>query len=279
MICKLCGNNKFEKRRILNPQNKIEEFNYYFCSKCKVGYLFDIPTADLSKNYDSDYNEYQDATEVSILSNFLEKFYYPRDSYIKNYAKKFNSILDIGCGNGSFLKSVASFFSKYYGSEFNDSAFKKAKEKIKDLVNAGELLENVTEKIDVITMWHVLEHIPDPINFLNKIKKVMSSDSTLIIEVPNSNSLNYRIFKSEYNWVSLPEHIFYYNKESLMFLLESQGFEIINFTSPRMFPLLFSKHIKSNLFKTIFIPISLFLFFVGSLFNASESIRVACKLK
>lgn len=279
MICKICKNNSFNKKEVLNPQNLTESYTYYFCTECGSGYIFDVPEKSLSNNYDSDYNEYEDYTKKSLINNILEFLYVPRRLYLHKYSKNFNSILDIGCGNGTFISSVADLFKEYYASEFNNFAFEKALKKVKNIKNVGDDLSHLTGIVDVVTMWHVLEHIPDPRKFLGKVIKHFDANSRLIIEVPNSDSINFKVFKKNYKWISLPEHIFFYNRKSLKYLLEGLGLEIVDISYPRMFPLLFSNHIDSYIFKILTFPISIAIFLISPYFGATESIRITCKLK
>ena len=282
MICKICGNNNFNKEEVLNPQNLKESYTYYFCTKCSVGFLFDVSEKNLSSNYDEEYNEYEDSensTNKSPLSKILDLLYIPRREYIKKFGASFDSILDVGCGNGSFLDSVSDLFREFYASEFNEFAFKKAKQKVPGIINVGNDLSQLKGKIDVITLWHVLEHIPNPRIFLEKIKNHMDSESRMIFEVPNSDSLNFKIFKRNYNWISLPEHVFFYNKKSIKYLIDNLDMEVVDITFPRMFPLITSSHINFLPFKLVTIPFSILIFLFGSTFGASESIRITCKLK
>jgi 2-polyprenyl-3-methyl-5-hydroxy-6-metoxy-1,4-benzoquinol methylase len=282
MICKICGNNNFNKEVVLNPQNLKENYTYYFCTKCSVGFLFDVSEKNLSSNYDEEYNEYEDSENVTnknFLSKILDLLYIPRREYIKKFATSFDSILDVGCGNGSFLDSVSDLFREFYASEFNEFAFKKAKQKVPGIINVGNDLSQLKGKIAVITLWHVLEHIPNPQEFLEKLKNHMDSESRMIFEVPNSDSLNFKIFKRNYNWISLPEHVFFYNKKSIKYLLDNLDMEIMDITYPRMFPLMASSHINFLPFKVVTIPFSILIFLFGSIFGASESIRITCKLK
>lgn len=282
MKCKVCDFSSFEKFFIVNPQNSNELFTYYFCKNCTTGYLFDVDKTNLKQNYDEDYNEYQDLVEnkKNIFKSLLEFLYFPRDTYVKNHSKKSSkNILDIGCGNGSFLYSVKNYFNDLYGSDYNKTALNEAKRKIKYLNILPEDLGGVDTVFDVITMWHVLEHIDEPKIFISTIKNLMNYNSKLILEVPNSNSWNLRVFKKNYQWISLPEHLFFYNERSLKELFKGLGFEIISIEYPRMFPLLFSKHFKSLILKILFLPISVLIFILAPYFKASESIRMVVKLK
>jgi len=280
MKCKVCTNTEFDIVIVANPQNNTEEFTYYFCKNCDAGFLFDIDLDKLSSNYNDEYDEYQDTEKSnSTLNKILDYFYSPRDTYVLRNANKFDSILDIGCGNGSFLKTVRNTFKVLYGSEYNKLALNKAKKDLNNFHTVSEDLKDFEILVDVISMWHVLEHIPNPIEFLKKIKNLMKANSVLILEVPNSYSLNFRIFTRNYKWISVPEHVFFYNEKSLITLLNYSGFEIVRTEFPRMFPLLFSKHFNSGILKLLLSPFSIIIFILSPFFKSTESIRMVCKIK
>lgn len=282
MICKLCNqnlNNELNRKiiSVKNPENKSETFNYIFCQNCGIGFLDNLEFVKTKENYDKDYNEYQNTPKQSFIEKALNFLYFPRDSFVKKFISNKNSILDLGCGNGSFLYSVSSVFKKVYGSEYNQYAVKIAKSKVRDMIVISEELHNIKEKFDVITMWHVLEHISNPMSYLNDVRNIMHKNSVLIIEVPNSSSFNFMIFKANYQWISLPEHLFFYNEMSLKYLLKAKELEIEDVFYPRMFPLLFSHHLKNPILRIFSIPISIFIYIIAPLFKATESIRIVVK--
>ena len=280
MNCRICDFGEFDKISVSNPQNNSELYTYYFCKNCEAGFLFDINLEKLSSNYNDEYNEYQNIEKSnSIFNKILEYIYSARDTYVLTNSYKTNSILDIGCGNGSFLKTISPYFKDLYGSEYNKFALDKAKKDLNNFHIVSEVLGDFNKKMDVVTMWHVLEHIPNPKEFLKKIKNLMNTNSVLILEVPNSNSINFKIFTKNYNWISLPEHVFFYNEKSLNTLFNLSGIEIIKIDFPRMFPLLFSKHFNSRILKFILAPISILIFILAPFFNSTESIRLVCKIK
>lgn len=282
MKCRICNfdlksNSEFTKIQVRNPQNKSDIYMYIFCNRCGIGFLENIDSVLVRENYNEAYLEYQNGNIKSLFGKFLDYLYYPRKKFVYDYSIKKDSILDIGCGNGSFLDSVSSIYNNVFGSEFNKYALKIAKSKIKKLVVLSEDLDEVEEKFDVITMWHVLEHISNPIKFLDQVINLMHNDSVLIIEVPNSDSVNFKIFNENYNWISLPEHLFYYNEKSLRKIFEIKNLEICKIYYPRMFPFIFSNHFNHPILKVVFFPISIIIYFLSPVFKSSESIRVVVK--
>jgi 2-polyprenyl-3-methyl-5-hydroxy-6-metoxy-1,4-benzoquinol methylase len=282
MKCRICNfdlKSKLEYTiiNIRNPQNNTDIYNYIFCNRCGVGFLENIDSVKVRENYSEDYLEYQNENNKSFFGKFLDYLYYARSKFASDYSLKKDSILDIGCGNGTFLDSVSGVFKNVYGSEYNNYAAKIAKSKIKKLVLLSEDLDDVEEKFDIITMWHVLEHISNPIKFLDQVINLMHGDSVLIIEVPNSNSFKFNFFRENYNWILLPEHLFYYNEKSLRKIFEIKNLEICKIYYPRMFPFMFSNHLKTPILKVISLPISIIIYFLSPLIKSSESIRVVVK--
>lgn len=285
MKCNLCEKefnsenfvNEYEKISVKNPQDYKDIFTYIFCKNCGVGFLENIESVKIKENYNNDYNEYESASENGIFKKILDFFYYPRNKFVQDLNIKNNSIFDIGCGNGTFLQSVSSNFAKVYGSDYNQSALKIAKSKIPSLILMPENIGNVRLRFDVITLWHVLEHIPNPVEFVSNIKKMMNKDSTLVLEVPNSNSIMFSIFKENYKWISLPEHLFFYNEKSLSFLFKKCELDIIKIYYPRMFPLMLTKTINNPFLKIVSVPISIFLYIITPVFKGTESVRIVVK--
>lgn len=277
MKCISCGNLNFKPLKIYNPQNKKETFIYNFCQKCGLGIINLDLNKDYSSNYDEEYFEYQESTS-SFLTRFIELFSLTREEFVLKYRIGINSILDIGCGVGSFLNNLKNHFKQLSGTELNENAKKIALSKNKEI----KIIDNrllILDKYDVVTMWHVLEHINDPLNFLDNIKKNLHNNSTLFIEVPNNNSWNFRIFKKNYNWISVPEHLFFYNEKSLINIFDKLDFKIIKIYYPRQFPLLFSSHFSNLFIKIITIPVSIVFFFISPFFKGTESIRFCIKIK
>ena len=138
---------------------------------------------------------------------------------------KNNSILDIGFGDGSFLVKNKISSSKF-GVEVNKKHLNDIKKHKKITVSNNVNIKN--KFFDVITMFHVLEHINEPIQFLKKIKLLMKKNSKLIIEVPSANDClilqkNEKFLKHTL-W---SEHLILHTKKSLNKFCQLAGFSKI----------------------------------------------------
>ncbi len=141
-------------------------------------------------------------------------------------------LLDVGCGTGEFLvemknagRSEALAGWQVEGLERNERAAAWASEQHKISISAGnvEQLAGSTQQYDLITMWHVLEHLYEPGQALDILAKRLRDDGWLLIAVPNVAGLDARVYKS--NWVALdaPRHVNHFSLETLSRLASKHG--------------------------------------------------------
>lgn len=213
-LCHICGISLKPLYNRVHDNVSGEEFAIYSCSGCGLGYTIPQPH-DLKKYYDISYygNRHGFTEEYCIKRRSRIVF-----SAIKNVKDK--RLLDIGCGDGSFIKSMKAIGWNVSGTEINPNY---------------DLFENLTvkEKIegfagsdpfDCITMWHTLEHIPDIKKVLTDIHGLLAPNGKLIIAVPNKNSIQARLFKNKWLHLDVPRHIFHFDADSLNYSLKSNGF-------------------------------------------------------
>lgn len=135
-------------------------------------------------------------------------------------------LLDVGCGSGSFARLMVSRGFDVVGVE-PFSLGKPVEERRLRLLRAP--LEQVKGEIghfDVITMWHVLEHIDDPKQLLATVKGLLEPGGVLVVSVPNFQSWQSKVFKGGWFHLDPPRHVTHFEKATLWPLLEGAGFEI-----------------------------------------------------
>ena len=142
-----------------------------------------------------------------------------------NNILKNKRILDFGCGWGGFLKKIIKAKS-LTGIELRKECILYIKKNIKK-IHISDNLNNLNEKYDVITMFHVLEHIPYQIETLKILKTKLTKNGKIIIEVPSANDflLKLKEFKKFTFW---SEHLILHTENSLRKILEFSGFKKIN---------------------------------------------------
>jgi len=94
----------------------------------------------------------------------------------------------------------------------------------------SEYLEDAVSELgrfDVITLFDVLEHIPDMSAFINTVKCVLKDDGVLVVQLPNLGSLMAGIAKSKWGWLTPPDHLYHFTPDALRLYLERNGFEVV----------------------------------------------------
>ena len=142
------------------------------------------------------------------------------NKFLKN-----KKILDFGCGWGGFLKKIIKAKS-LTGVELRKECIFYIKKNIKKII-VSDNLNNLNEEYDIITMFHVLEHIPYQIETLKELKKKLTKNGKIIVEVPSANDLLLKLkeFKKFTFW---SEHLILHTESSLRKILKVSGFKKIN---------------------------------------------------
>jgi len=155
---------------------------------------------------------------------------------IKRKVKLINSlntesktILDIGCGTGDFLESCIKNGWIINGIEPNEGARKLAvnKTKISIYVDIEEILNLNDVKFDVITMWHVLEHIPNLKEYIVILNKLLKPKGTLIIAVPNYKSYDATYYGKFWAAYDVPRHLWHFSQKSIELLFNKINLQVV----------------------------------------------------
>ena len=89
-------------------------------------------------------------------------------------------------------------------------------------IKFGDTIEKLeSNSFDVITMWHVLEHVPDPVQQIKELKRLLKPNGTIIIAVPNFNSYDAKLYGDFWAAYDVPRHLWHYSKTSIQKLFES----------------------------------------------------------
>ncbi|WP_318343141.1 class I SAM-dependent methyltransferase [Flagellimonas baculiformis] len=143
---------------------------------------------------------------------------------IDNQKNKPNSLLDIGAGTGDFLVLAKSKGYEVAGVEPNDKARQLALQKGVTLEPTLERFSGTT--FQTITLWHVLEHLPNLQDQISDISSLLEEDGTLIIAVPNFKSFDAKYYKSFWAGYDVPRHLWHFSKTSIAKLFDRHGMEV-----------------------------------------------------
>jgi len=233
-------NQKYENLhyvKLLNSQLEYLDRKWLRCKNCDLVHqspsLTDQEIDKLYKNNrSSDFRNSETPDEyferITSIPNDKSENYLRTQRFKKYISSSAKTILDIGCGGGVFLYTFSKYFKnfKLFGIEASPQFASMAKSKFDvKIFNNFFKGDEINFKPDVITLLHVLEHITNPNLFLKNIHSLMSSDSLLIIEVPDSKDFE-TLDKSHLRFSS--PHIFFYSLKSATILLEKNGFKIID---------------------------------------------------
>lgn len=136
-------------------------------------------------------------------------------------------ILDVGCGTGAFLESCKTAGWKVVGMEPDPDvrtiAQKKLQAEIKPNLNAIAEIQS----FDIISLWHVLEHISNLNEVIPQLHKLLSDKGTLIIAVPNSDSYDAHYFKEYWAAYDVPRHLHHFTPSTIRPLFQKYGFKLV----------------------------------------------------
>ena len=208
----------------------------------EFGYLETSPqpsSEKLPKYYKSeDYISHTDTKR-----NLFEKVYhFIRGISLKRKLKLINSfssedkkLLDVGCGTGDFLQIAQQNSWTVSGIEPNDDARQIANVKTNDSVyNIEQLLEFPKQSFDVISLWHVLEHLPNLEERVSILISLLKENGRLIIAVPNYKSYDAYYYKNFWAAFDVPRHLWHFSKESISKLFFKENMKVVE-THPMKF--------------------------------------------
>ncbi len=153
-------------------------------------------------------------------------------------------LLDLGCGTGGLLRELRRD-GKWYGVgvDVNEHALDIARRQGIE-VQCGELadLRLPAASFDVVTLWEVIEHLPDPVGALSEIHRLLKPSGLILMSTPNSSSWQARVWQGNWAGWDMPRHLQVFTEATLRQLLERTGFEIVSRLSLPMerFYLMFS---------------------------------------
>ena len=213
-------------------------------------------------------------SHTNAKRNLFEKTYHViRNMALKRKLKLINSfsseeknLLDIGCGTGAFLKTAKDDGWEVFGIEPNEKARDIANKSCEGSVFNIEKLEVFkAQSFDVITLWHVLEHLPNLHAQVLILKTLLKQNGTLVIAVPNYKSYDAKYYKNFWAAYDVPRHLWHFSRESILRLFKTVEMKVVN-TLPMVFDAfyvsLLSEKYKNSLLKII--P----AFFIGWLSNS-----------
>jgi 2-polyprenyl-3-methyl-5-hydroxy-6-metoxy-1,4-benzoquinol methylase len=147
---------------------------------------------------------------------------------ISAHSKNGRRLLDVGCGTGDFLLAAIQKGWDVTGIEPNEKARAIANSKSnKKVFDTDQLSQLEKEQFDVITLWHVLEHLPNLEKQITTFKKLLKPNGTLIIAVPNFKSFDAHYYKSFWAAYDVPRHLWHFSKTAISKLFQKENLLVV----------------------------------------------------
>lgn len=261
MPCAICGSSDFSlvfKAEDLNYKSTESEFSLMRCRACGLVCINPRPE-DMTPFYPDSYAQHKPNPNVRFKPSLQKKlalFYgYPGPAWQRQKAWKYPHLylelafkndyfffkipfrldmrlLDIGCGNGIYLMQLKKLgwdpASQLFGLEFPNEALKHLRQEGMNIIE-GDLYKNDLPEnfFDVVTLRHVIEHFPEPLSAMEKIRRTLKPGGEILILAPNFRSVEAMfLFREKWYNIDAPRHLFHYTPATMRKLLEKTGFQV-----------------------------------------------------
>ncbi|WP_411029381.1 methyltransferase domain-containing protein [Spongiimicrobium sp. 3-5] len=183
---------------------------------------------DLDKYYQSnDYISHSDASESlveKLYQTVKKKNLSGKVKLVRPFGGQKKTLLDVGAGTGSFMLAAKEAGWSVSGLEPNEAAKNKAAEKGVSMFGNWEDLEG--KKFEVITLWHVLEHLPNLEEKIKTLKDLLVQDGILIVAVPNFKSYDAAHYQNFWAAYDVPRHLWHFSKTAIKKLFGKEGLNL-----------------------------------------------------
>ncbi|MDO8493088.1 MAG: class I SAM-dependent methyltransferase [bacterium] len=226
LICPVCKNKI--RDNVLSGGDYIsgEEFSLIGCFDCEIVVTDFGPD---KKNLGDYYGDQYYGNRKSLSEDVINRLRIRQIFKIAGIAPR--KLLDIGCGNGSFFMKFRELGWLAFGTELAPPEH--LKNGAGEFIYKGDLMENSFESVsfELVTMWHSLEHISNPLEYMKEALRILKDGGVLIAEVPNFRSWQSQIFKENWFHLDVPRHLMHFSPKGLAVLLQKAGFRNVEVTA------------------------------------------------
>jgi 2-polyprenyl-3-methyl-5-hydroxy-6-metoxy-1,4-benzoquinol methylase len=211
-----------------------QEFNLQSCAACHSLFLNPMPSpGEISGFYPSQY--WWSAARPGFLKR-LEAIY--RKIALRDHihfimtalsgSPNGQRLLDVGCGSGTLIGLLKKRGLSVLGIDTSEEASQVAARESEVRVIVGTLDQAAfgISLFDVVTMFHVIEHVTNPREVLGEVQRILKPGGILIAQVPNIDSWQFRWFGAKWYGLDVPRHVIDYSQQSIVKLLEDTGFSV-----------------------------------------------------
>lgn len=219
-------------------------FTFVKCSQCELVYQSPRLTLEgIRPYYEDHYIAHQPHARWGLLAPLFRAAMGSLDRaklrIVQRHAtlRSSSRLLDVGCGSGSFLARVKDVTgAAVAGVDFVDLSHRDEFKGVEFHHGVFNEQQVGRDRFDVITMWHFLEHDYDPLRSLRQAMSALTPGGVLVIEVPRLDSLSFRLFGSRWPGVQAPQHTALFDRDRLVQMVSSAGFEVVEHLPYGAFP-------------------------------------------
>jgi len=223
--CNLCNSNK------CTIFKKIGGYRIVKCKQCGLIYLNPRPTEqEINKGYSPEYHiekllRREPKTEEEIEEE-INKNVVRAEEILREFGNE-GKLLDIGCGAGFFIACLERYDWEVKGIDISEWASEFARNKLGLDVFTGSIEDiQFNGRFDVITMYHILEHLLDPLSTLKRVFEIITDRGVLIIKGPNLASFDRRWHGTNWRGYDLPYHLYHFTPKTYRMILEKANFSV-----------------------------------------------------
>ena len=229
-LCPICGNSSYITHLSVKDYrlNKVNhEISLIKCTNCGHAWQDPIPEEiNLFQYYDENFYESK-GVKFHLRDQLINaiQFYGLPQSIKEIFGGRAIKILDYGCGQGQLMAYLTRLGHDVEGCEISKSGREISKKRYGFVIHdaSDDFFAKNIEKYDLVILSHVLEHFPNPIEYVEKLKKLISRNGYIAVDVPNINSWEASIYKGIYIHLDIPRHVHHYTKKSLKILMGKFG--------------------------------------------------------
>lgn len=249
VACYLCGGRQHVPFITAEDDltGKPGRFQFVRCTDCGLAYQNPrVPIEHIGEYYDDTYIAHRKRRNWGVLTPLFEramnKLDADKDRLVSRYIRlgQSSEVLDVGCAVGTFLGRLRSRYgARTSGVDFKDlsAAPSLAGAQFHCGLFYDVFLES--DRFDLVTMWHFLEHDYDPMRSLRTARRVMKPDGKLVIEVPRLDSRTFNWFGHRWPGLQAPQHTVLFDRECLLRAIRSAGLEVVAYLPYGAFPAYF----------------------------------------
>jgi len=208
-----------------------EIFKIVQCNGCSFAFTNPIPDEDeILKYYKSEnYISHSDTKKglMNMAYHQVRKITLKEKLNLINELSRKGTLLDIGCGTGYFLNTCRENGWVIEGTEPDPDARKIAEAQTKSQISESIFSKTNDASYDIITMWHVLEHVHKLNENMERVTRLLKKDGKLIIAVPNCKSYDAQVYKEHWAAYDVPRHLYHFTANTMDKFLQKHNFRII----------------------------------------------------